>query len=180
MYRTAAVQAARPSVPFRTLRKRRVRDHQDVQNGSSASGPAECAIPDAVTNTAACTAADMMGLPTMRTKKGTRPTEVFFRSFDPSAALNNLPGARLMFSPRWVRECVCRSGAGVTSAQRSSMSVCVHVGVSMWVGARAHSQQTLQPKLLRRWPAQAESETYQCGCIQLACSRNSATLHNVP
>ena len=161
-------------------RKRRERDHQDVQNGSSASGPAECAIPDAVTNTAACTAADMMGLPTMRTKKGTRPTEVFFRSFDPSAALNNLPGARLMFSPRWVRECVCRSGAGVTSAQRSSMSVCVHVGVSMWVGARAHSQQTLQPKLLRRWPAQAESETYQCGCIQLACSRNGDTLHNVP
>ena len=107
MYKTAAVQAARPSVPFRTLRKRRVRDHQDVQNGSSASGPAECATPDAVTNTAA----DMMGLPTMRTKKGTRPTEVFFRSFDPSAALNNLPGARLMFSPRWVRECVCRSGA---------------------------------------------------------------------
>jgi hypothetical protein len=63
----------------------------------------------------------------------------------------------------------------VTSAQRSSMSVCVHVGVSMWVGARAHSQQTLQPKLLRRWPAQAESETYQCGCIQLACSRNGET-----
>ena len=68
----------------------------------------------------------------------------------------------------------------MTSAQRSSMSVCVHVGVSMWVGARAHSQQTLQPKLLRRWPAQAESETYQCGCIQLACSRSGDTLHNVP
>ena len=114
-------------------RKRRVRDHQDVQNGSSASGPAECAIPDAVTNTAACTAADMMGLPTMRPKKGTRPTEVFFRRLDPSAALNNLPGARLMFSPRWVRECVCRSGAGVTTAtavvgERLCACGCVYVG----------------------------------------------------
>jgi hypothetical protein len=128
MYKTAAVQAARPSVPFRTLRKRRVRDHQDVQNGSSASGPAECAIPDAVTNTAA----DMMGLP-MRPKKGTRPTEVFLRRLDPSAALNNLPGARLMFSPRWVRECVCRSGAGVTTAtavvgERLCACGCVYVG----------------------------------------------------
>ena len=104
MYKTAAVQAARPSVPLRTLSP-------------------------TVTNTAA----DMMGLPTMRPKKGTRPTEVFFRRLDPSAALNNLPGARLMFSPRWVRECVCRSGAGVTTAtavvgERLCACGCVYVG----------------------------------------------------
>jgi len=138
-------------------RKRRERDHQDVQNGSSASGPAECAIPDAEETSRErsprCTERQQCKRPGRvchsgrchqhcRRHDGTANNATQKKAPDrprcssggsTQAQLNNLPGARLMFSPRWVRECVCRSGAGVTTAtavvgERLCACGCVYVG----------------------------------------------------